>query len=75
MMWAWIVTLPVILLNATTKDVKLNAQDYVGWALWGLGFVIEVWADQSKDNFISNPQNQGKVSPPHPYIVWTFTLF
>ncbi len=49
--WAFLVTLPVILLNGTRNDVPIGIRDCVGWVFWGVGFVVEVVADQSKDNF------------------------
>lgn len=50
--WVWVVSLPVIFLNAAIGNPDLNARDYIGWALWGLGFIIEAIADQSKHNFL-----------------------
>lgn len=49
--WVFLVTLPLLLSNATRYDVPIGARDYVGWALWTVGFLVEVWADQSKDAF------------------------
>eukprot|EP00475_Leptophrys_vorax_P029607 TRINITY_DN4369_c0_g1_i1.p1 TRINITY_DN4369_c0_g1~~TRINITY_DN4369_c0_g1_i1.p1 ORF type:complete len:311 (+),score=62.86 TRINITY_DN4369_c0_g1_i1:34-966(+) len=59
MFWVWLVSLAVIFLNATTNDVKLSVADYVGWGLWGFGFLLEAIADQSKSNFNNDTSNRG----------------
>jgi len=56
----WIVSLPVIFVNAAEHDAPLDGRDYAGWALWILGFLIETWADYSKKYFDSKPENRGK---------------
>jgi hypothetical protein len=60
-LWVFIVTLPVALLNATNADIPVGARDAVGWALWGLGFVFEVLGDASKDAFMADPNNRGRI--------------
>lgn len=60
-MWVWIVSLPIIVLNAARTDVNINILDYIGWSLWGIGFFCEVLADQTKYLFNSNPDNKGKL--------------
>jgi steroid 5-alpha reductase family enzyme len=59
MLWVWIVSLPIIFLNSSTVDVDISAADIVGWVLWGLSFLLEAVADQSKYNFGLNPENKG----------------
>lgn len=50
--------LPTLVLNGERRDKPLGAQDYVGWGMWGLGFIIEAVADQQKWNFRNNPDNK-----------------
>lgn len=61
MMWVWLVSLPLLFLNSAATDVAIGPRDYAGWALWVLGFLFEVAADQSKDAFLANPSNKGKI--------------
>jgi steroid 5-alpha reductase family enzyme len=59
MFWALVVSLAVIFLNATTTDVKIGVADYIGWALWAFGFLLEALADQSKNSFSNDAGNRG----------------
>jgi len=59
--WVWTVSLPVTVLMGAKNDTSLSGQDYVGWALWGIGFFFQVAADQSKMYFTDNPANKGKL--------------
>ena len=54
MVWVFTVSLPVSLTNAAKNDSKLNALDYVGWALWLIGFLIETIADFQKFAYIQD---------------------
>lgn len=58
--WVWMTLWPTMILNTTVKDKELEWKDYLGWALWGLGFAIEMAADYQKSAFKKNPANQGK---------------
>ena len=60
-LWVFVVSLPGILLNSTRADFPVGPRDYVGWALWALGFVFEVWGDASKDAFMKDPRNRGTI--------------
>lgn len=60
MFWVFVVSLPVIYLNAQDEDRSLRAQDYIGIALWATGFLLEAVADQSKLAWTENPSNRGK---------------
>eukprot|EP01063_Lacrimia_lanifica_P016346 TRINITY_DN2293_c1_g1_i1.p1 TRINITY_DN2293_c1_g1~~TRINITY_DN2293_c1_g1_i1.p1 ORF type:complete len:319 (+),score=109.99 TRINITY_DN2293_c1_g1_i1:68-1024(+) len=52
MMWAFVVSLPVIFVNSDpAAGTDLNAWDYVGWSLFGLGLLAQVWADLDKMRF------------------------
>ena len=51
-MWCYTVMLPVMLLNYTKEeDRPLNALDYIGIAVWGVGFLVETIADLQKAYF------------------------
>jgi steroid 5-alpha reductase family enzyme len=54
----WAFSLPYILLNASTYDAPLNWRDYLGWALFAIGFLCESIADQQKFSFKNNPNNK-----------------
>lgn len=56
-MWVFMTLLPTLMLNSERRDVPLGTRDYVGWALWGLGFATEAIADQQKWIFKSDPNN------------------
>lgn len=58
--WIWVTLLPTMILNSTERDQKLNWKDYLGWAIWGAGFLIEATADYQKSQFKSDPANKGK---------------
>lgn len=62
--WALVVSLPLLLLNATdTSNPSFNAlqwTDVIGILAWGLGFLIETVADFQKLAFKSDPGNKGK---------------
>jgi len=59
-LWVFITLIPVITLNTSTRNPPLGPRDYIGWAVWSLGFLIEVVADMQKSIFKSNPINEGK---------------
>ena len=42
------------------KQPTLNAQDWLGWTMWTVGFATEVMADYQKSQFRSDPSNAGK---------------
>ncbi|KAL3680351.1 hypothetical protein R1sor_023307 [Riccia sorocarpa] len=58
--WVWTVTLPVTVLNGSRKNPDFGLRDYIGWIMWAVGMVIEAVADQSKLNFKSAPENNGR---------------
>lgn len=59
-MWVFITLLPTLMMNQETRVRPIGTQDYIGWGLWGLGFVIEVVADFQKTMFRNLPANEGK---------------
>ncbi|HSH72856.1 MAG TPA: DUF1295 domain-containing protein [Methylophilaceae bacterium] len=58
-MLAWIISLP--LLGAINSMQSLTWLDYVGAALWLLGFVWESTGDWQLASFKAKPENKGKV--------------
>uniref|UniRef100_A0A3Q2ZUC4 Si:ch211-210c8.6 n=2 Tax=Kryptolebias marmoratus TaxID=37003 RepID=A0A3Q2ZUC4_KRYMA len=58
--WVFITLLPTLMLNTERRNVPLGARDYIGWAVWSLGFATETIADRQKWLFKSNPDNAGK---------------
>jgi len=62
-MWIYFTGFCVWTLNTSQESRTqndLNAADYIGFVIWGLGFVIEVVADFQKLFFKMNPANKGK---------------
>lgn len=62
-LWVFIISLPVLFVNGDRagQRVEIGVADYVGWVVWGIGFVAEVWSDVVKLRFRSNPNNRDKV--------------
>mmetsp|Transcript_65727 Transcript_65727/g.80439 ORF Transcript_65727/g.80439 Transcript_65727/m.80439 type:complete len:324 (+) Transcript_65727:76-1047(+) len=54
----WVAGILLGVINGKYK--KTNALDYVGWALWVLGFAWEAIADHQKSAFKKDPNNKGK---------------
>jgi len=59
-LWVWVTLIPTLLLNMETRNPPIGTRDYIGWAIWGVGFFFEVVADLQKSIFRSNTENQGK---------------
>eukprot|EP01051_Picozoa_sp_SAG22_P016539 SAG22_NODE_2353_length_2674_cov_1.846990_2_plen_253_part_01 len=63
MFWAFVVTMPVMFVNsdaASAPPTVLEPADIVGWALFGVGFAVQVVADLTKYKFRADPANRGK---------------
>ena len=58
--WVFTVSLPLVILNYTAIDRPVNAQDIVGWVMFGLGLFFEAVADQQKLLFKKLPREQQK---------------
>lgn len=59
-LWVWITLLPTMILNLKETDRELNSRDYLGFATFATGFLIEAIADYQKTRFRSNPLNKDK---------------
>jgi len=55
----WIIFVPNAILNAIPNQAPLQWRDYLGWALFGIGFIVEVVSDQQKFSFRNNPSGKG----------------
>lgn len=52
---------PTLLLNTSGRaDVPLGVRDLAGWALWLLGFTMELVADHQKATFHADARNKGR---------------
>merc|ERR1719502_1691772 len=51
MIWVWVVSLPVTFVNGDEDDPALNEGDYIGWALFLIGFMLQMSADITKFYF------------------------
>jgi steroid 5-alpha reductase family enzyme len=66
MIWAWIVSLPITVINSLNitkypQPVCGTGCEIAGVILWTTGFLIGSVADAQKYRFRSNPANNGKV--------------
>lgn len=59
-LWVLLTALPIFIVNASASDKALCAQDFVGFAVWGLGFICEAVSDAQKTAFNGDPANKGK---------------
>ena len=55
----WIISAPLLAAQRGTN--ALNVLDYLGVAIWAVGFFFEAVGDAQLKRFISNPANRGKV--------------
>eukprot|EP00029_Vermamoeba_vermiformis_P003901 TRINITY_DN14433_c0_g1_i1.p1 TRINITY_DN14433_c0_g1~~TRINITY_DN14433_c0_g1_i1.p1 ORF type:complete len:334 (-),score=71.14 TRINITY_DN14433_c0_g1_i1:140-1120(-) len=53
-----VIYLPMCFVNAEYFDIALQWNDYFGWGLWLIGFLIETIADQQKFNYRQDPNNK-----------------
>jgi steroid 5-alpha reductase family enzyme len=58
--WVWVVSLPLLLLNAAPANPAFVWTDAVGAVAWVAGFLIETTADFQKLGFKADPDNQGR---------------
>lgn len=58
--WIWVVSLPVTLVNAVPVGPALQASDVAGMAMFAVGLTVEAVADQQKFAFKCDPSNRGK---------------
>lgn len=61
--WVFLTALPIFIINsndATSRSAAFSTLDWVGLALWILGFVVEVLADGQKSKWRKDPCNKDK---------------
>jgi steroid 5-alpha reductase family enzyme len=60
-LWVFLTSLAVlVLVTDRGASEAIGWVHYVGWAMWGMGFGIEVVADAQKSAFNTNPANKGR---------------
>lgn len=59
-LWVWTVSLPVTVLNASSRSVGLGVTDFVGWAMFVFGLTFEAVADQQKLKFKQTEASNGR---------------
>lgn len=58
--WVIVTLLPSLMMMFERHQPNLTTQDYVGWAMWAVGFTMEVVADHQKSRFRADPANHDK---------------
>lgn len=56
----FIIALPIMMVN-NNQDAPLNWLDFVGIAIWLVGFYFETTADAQLAHFLKDPANKGKI--------------
>jgi len=59
-LWALLTSACALAIITSSKQVPLGVFAYIGIALWFVGFVIEIIADQQKKTFRKDPANKGR---------------
>lgn len=57
----WIISLPLLAVNLYSTSIDLNILDYLGIAIWLIGFIFEAGGDYQLAQFKKDPNNKGKV--------------
>lgn len=57
--WVFFAALPVFVVLSTPQHEGIGFWEIFGWAIWTLGFTIEVVADRQKSTFNKDPKNAG----------------
>jgi steroid 5-alpha reductase family enzyme len=58
--WVVLVEMPVVLVNTSDDTVPFQWPDFIIAAVWVVGFIMELEADNQKMAFRSNPANRNK---------------
>lgn len=60
-LWAFVTAVPmIVLVTKPDRTESVTPIQAIGWAIWVLGFTIEVTADRQKKQFAANKQNAGR---------------
>nr|WP_313894207.1 DUF1295 domain-containing protein [Psychrobacillus sp.] len=65
----YIIAQPILRTNVSTTE-GLGILDYIGLVIWIIGYFFEVVGDNQLRNFISKPENKGKLMK---YGLWKYT--
>lgn len=57
----WLVSAPLLGAQYFTENNALNILDFIGLAVWLIGFIFEAGGDWQLTRFKSNPENEGKL--------------
>eukprot|EP01018_Ginkgo_biloba_P014963 Gb_36811 [translate_table: standard] len=58
--WVWTVSLPVTVVNASSRSPSIQSLDIIGWSMWLAGFLIEAISDQQKLHFKKDSTKRGR---------------
>ena len=57
----WVISIPLLAAQFDTGSNRLIVWDFIGMALWGIGFFFEAVGDVQLARFKANPANKGRV--------------
>lgn len=58
-LWVFLTLLPVLIIMTRQQDMgPIHWIEWVGWSIWGLGWAIELIADQQKSQLQRSPQSR-----------------
>jgi steroid 5-alpha reductase family enzyme len=57
----WVISLPLLAAQAADTPAALTLVDYIGIAVWGIGFFFETVGDLQLAVFKSKPENEGEL--------------
>lgn len=57
--WVYFVLYSALLVNYATKNNNLSAANYIGWAIFWIGWLTEIISDRQKSKFKNNESNRG----------------
>jgi steroid 5-alpha reductase family enzyme len=58
---AWLISLPLLAATTASQPPALGWLDYLGVAIWLVGFLFEAVGDAQLQRFLADPSNRGKV--------------
>lgn len=58
--WVWTVSLPLTIVNSSAYRPRLNAGDYLGWAIFIAGLLLETVADAQKTAYKKSAESRGR---------------
>ena len=58
--WVILTAASALLIITTSARMPIDIFALIGFAMWAVGFVIEIVADRQKSNFRAQPENEGR---------------